>query len=206
MRFFLNNVELLSSAIGAAVILGGVFLVHVPVWIAITVGVAVAAGLWLVGSSWLDMSIRQEATGLTPEHMLRRIRSSRQILTAIRGAAGNIPDHDVQERLQRVCDLSERIFGNFEEDPEDIPKASRFLLYLDRFLPLIEKYARLSSTDEGRALLEKSGDNEEFSELLVTVEQGFAKGFQNYLENDVVELRTFGRVLKKMIDVAEIGK
>jgi hypothetical protein len=79
-------------------------------------------------------------------------------------------------------------------------------LYLDRFLPLIERYVRLSSTPEGRQVLKKSSEDEGFVELLDVVEQGFSNGFQNYLENDVVELRTLSRVMKKMMNVAEIGK
>lgn len=206
MQFLQRNIELVAATIGACVMLAGVLLVDAPWWGGVVVGLIVAAGVWLLGSSWTDMRIKSEASGLSTQDMLRRIQESRKKLHAIQGFARDVPDPEVQQRLLRVCSLADRIFKNFEDDPQDIAKASRFLLYLDRFLPLIEKYARLSSTPQGRELLKKSGDDAEFRELLQVVEEGFSKGFQNYLENDVVELRTFGRVLKKMIHVAEIGK
>lgn len=205
MSWLLRNIELAAAVIGACVMLAGVLLVSAPWWASVLVGLFVFAGIWLLGSSQ-DMRIKGEAAGLSQQDMLRRIKQARKKVVAIQDLAGGVPDQDVRARLLRVCSLSDRIFKNFEDDPDDIAKASRFLLYLDRFLPLIEKYARLSATPQGRELLKKSGDDEEFKELLRVVEEGFAKGFQNYLQNDVVELRTFGRVLKKMIHVAEIGK
>lgn len=206
MNFFLRNVELVAGVVGAAVMLVGTLVVGAPWWGSVVVGIAVFGGIFLVGSSWMDMRISSEASSLGKEDMLRRIRVARKTVDGIQQLAANVPDKEIHDRLLRVSALADKIFDNFEDDPGDIAKASRFLLYLDRFLPLIEKYAKLSSTPQGREMLQKSGDEEEFKELLQVVEEGFGKGFQNYLENDVVELRTFGRVLKKMIRVAEIGK
>lgn len=206
MSFLLRNIEITAALAGAAAMLAGVLGVGAPWWAGVAAGVLVFAGVWLLGSSWTDMRIRSEASGLSVQAMLQRIRQGRKKVAAIQEHAKGVPDKDVRERLFRVCTLADRIFANFEDDSQDIAKASRFLLYLDRFLPLIEKYARLSSTSQGRELLQRSGDDVEFRELLQVVEEGFSKGFQNYLENDVIELRTFGRVLKKMIHVAEIGK
>jgi len=205
MNWILRNIEIAAAMAGSVVMLAGVLLVGAPWWGSVLVGAAVFAGIWLLGSSQ-DMRIKGEAAGLSSRDMLARIKTSRKKLEVIQGFARDVPDQEVRRRLLAVCSLSDRIFRNFEDDPQDIAKASRFLLYLDRFLPLIEKYARLSATPQGRELLARSGDDQEFRELLQAVEEGFAKGFQNYLENDVVELRTFGRVLKRMIHVAEIGK
>lgn len=110
---------------------------------------------------------------------------------------------EIQEQVIRICDMGERIFNQLEAEPSDILRSGRLLLYLSRLLPLIEKYARVSSTRTGREML---GRDKEFLEVLNAVEQGFEQGFKNYLEKDVVEIKTVGRILKKMMNVAEIGK
>ena len=180
--------------------------VRAPLWLSAVVGGSLFLGLYLIGSHNTDRQITREARNMTGASMQKCIAMGLQNVKQIRRMAYQVREDAIRMQLVRICDLADRIFHNFEQDPSDAAKASRFLLYLDRFLPLIERYARLSATREGRLLLERSGDEAEFRMMLNTVEQGFTQGFENYLQNDVIELRTFGRVLKKMMDVAEIGK
>ena len=147
-----------------------------------------------------------EDAPMKPSEMAARIERGQATADGIRALAPNVEDGIARIRLLRICDLAERIFSNFEDDPSDLAKAGRFLMYLDRFLPLVERYARLCSTPEGRELLKEEYGDQEFHELLQTAEQSFSQGFKNYLSNDVVEMKAFGRVLKRMMDVAEVGK
>jgi len=206
MQMVVKNVELWAGGISAVALLVGTLIVHAPIWLSLVVAVCLFVGIYLLGSYWTDIQIQYEATLMTVESMQSKISKGLMNVIAIRNQASNIEEVKIKDQIIRICDVAYRIFKNFEEDPSDVAKASRFLLYLDRFLPLIERYVRLSSTSEGRQVLEKSSEDEEFVELLDVVEHGFTNGFQNYLENDVVELRTLSRVMKKMMNVAEIGK
>ncbi|THB66851.1 MAG: hypothetical protein D6E12_09720 [Desulfovibrio sp.] len=148
----------------------------------------------------------EEDAPISESEMDKRIALGKARVEAILKAEPKVPSGEARIRLLRICALAERIFDNFEDDPGDLAKAGRFLMYLDRFLPLVERYARLSSTPEGRELLSEEYNEDEFHELLETAEEGFSKGFKNYLANDVVEMKFFGKVLKRMMDVAEVGK
>ena len=206
MHLILKNVEIWAGGLSAVALLVGTLIVHAPLWLSLVVAVCLFIGFYLLGSYWTDIQIQYEATLMTVESMQTKISKGLINVIEIRDLASNIEELDIKDQVIRICDVAYRIFKNFEEDPSDVAKASRFLLYLDRFLPLIERYVRLSSTPEGRQLLAKSSEDEEFVGLLDVVEQGFTNGFQNYLENDVVELRTLSRVMKKMMNVAEIGR
>lgn len=150
--------------------------------------------------------IDEDEAAMSVSGMSGRIERGRDTADSIREHVPLVDDALARIRLLRICDLAERILDNFEADPADKTKAGRFLMYLDRFLPLVERYARLSSTIEGRELLAHEYGDQEFHQLLETAEQSFTQGFKNYLSNDVVEMKAFGRVLKRMMDVAEVGK
>lgn len=206
MPYLAENRFLLAGVLSALSLLAGVFLMGAPFWAALLVAVCLFGGVSLVGSSALDAEIAKAARKLGPESMRAKIREGRAKVAELTDVARTMADTAARERVLRVAAMAERIFDNFEEDPADAAKAGRFLLYLDRFLPLVARYARLSATPEGRELLKERSDDEEFYKLLEVAEESFAQGYKNYLENDVVEMRTFGRVLRKMMDVAEVGR
>ena len=206
MQIILRNVEFLAGGFSAAALLIGALIINAPIWLSFIVAICLFAGFNLLASYWTDIQIKYEAVLMTVESVQVKIRKGLKKVDHIKEQAKTVNEVKIKEQLIRICEVAQRIFKNFEADTSDVSKASRFLLYLDRFLPLIERYTRLSSTPEGRQLLKKSSDDKEFIELLNVVEQGFKNGFQNYLEHDVVELRTLSRVLRKMMNVAEIGR
>lgn len=206
IRFFLNNVEICSGAVSAMFLLVGRLVFDAPLWICFVGAGILFAGLYLVGSYWVEIQIERESLRMTLQRMQEKIQAGRQRLKDIRGFAGGIANQNIQKQLYRICTTGEYIFKNIEDNPSGLSKSSRFLLYLDRFLPIVERYARTSSDTIGQKLLQESATESEFLDLLDAVEQGFEKGYKNYLEHDVVEMRTVGRVLKKMMNVAEIGK
>lgn len=200
---FFENFEIVSGALAALVLLAGNFVIGAPIWASVTVAAALFAGLYLIGSFWTEIQIEREAGQMTLNGMRSKIREGGEMLRAIRELSRGMVQKEIREQVIRICDMGERIFNQLEADPSDILRSSRLLLYLGRFLPLIENYARVSSTRTGREML---GRDKEFLEVLNAVEQGFEQGFKNYLEKDVVEIKTMGRILKKMMNVAEIGK
>ncbi|SHK81894.1 5-bromo-4-chloroindolyl phosphate hydrolysis protein [Desulfatibacillum alkenivorans DSM 16219] len=206
MQAVIRNMEIIAGALAAAIILIGTVVIQAPLWLSVLLGAALFTGLRLIKSHWTEISIANEARGLSQDLMEQKILAGQSMVVQIKNLSRSIKEEEVQAQVLRICDLADKIFRNFQDDKGDMARASRFLLYLNRFLPLIETFARLSSTKEGRKMLEESNDGKEFREMLNVVEQGFSKGFQNYLENDAADLRTFGRVLSKMMDAAEIGK
>lgn len=200
---FFENFEIASGAVAALALLAGNFIVGAPIWASVAVSAALFAGLYLIGSFWTEIQIEREAGQMTLKGMQSKIGEGREMLRAIRDLSRGMVQKEIREQVIRICDMGERIFNQLEADPSDILRSSRLLLYLSRFLPLIEKYARVSSTRTGREMLDRDKD---FLEVLNAVEQGFEQGFKNYLEKDLVEIKTVGRILKKMMNVAEIGK
>jgi 5-bromo-4-chloroindolyl phosphate hydrolysis protein len=203
MDTFFKNFELWSGGIAAVFLLAGVFIAGAPIWLSFMVAISLFAGLYLIGSFWLDIQIQREAGRMTLERMKAGIAEGQKKLDEIRRLAGRIGQVQIRDQLFRICDIGTRIFHNLKDDPSHLSKSGRFLLYLDRFLPLIEKYARVTSSRTG---IEMIGSDKEFLETLGSIEQGFEQGLRNYLERDVVEIKTAGRILKKMMNVAEIGE
>ncbi len=206
MQRILKNYEFFAGLLAAAALLIGVFWVKAPIWLSLVVAGALFAGLFLIGSYQHELSVEQEARGITADQVKDKIAEGQRQLQRIREHIPRMAPAELKAKVEHICELADQIFDNFQADPSDQAKASRFLLYLSRFLPLIERYSRLSSTPAGRELLEKTGDDKEFRTLLDSVEKGFTRGLQNYLREDAAQMRTFGRVLKRMMDVAEIGK
>ncbi len=206
MDAFARHIEIWAGLAAAAALLAGVILFQAPLTPALVVAVLLYAGLYLIGVDRTENAIRKEARGLTRERMLEKIREGNKRLAVIRELGRKAGDPEVRDQILRICETGDLIFQNFGEDPDDVARSARFLLYLDRLLPLIEKYVRLSTTAAGRELLAEGGEGAEFREMLDTVEAGFNQGLKNYLAGDATEMRTFGRVLKRMMKTAEIGK
>ncbi len=200
---FVKHYEIWSGAAAAGILLLSVFILHIPLWISLLITVAIFAGLFMIGSFWTELQIEREANRMTQEIMADKILEGKKKLLEIRKIAENINQTDIRNQINRICDLGTRIFKNFDENLPAFSGASRFLLYIDRILPYMEKYAKVSSSRTGKEMLRSDS---EIMEVLNSLEQGFEQGFKNYLEKDVVELKTVGRILKKMMNVAEIGK
>ena len=199
IRLFLNNYQIFSALIAALMILAGHFLLSIPLAVNLAASLGLFAGLLLIGSYGFDYKIRLEARSLSDDDIKQRIgRGLRQVST-IRGTAGMITDPVVKAKVMNVCDLAERMLKGFAKDQGRKVDIGRFLLYLDHFLPVVEKYSYMSSTPEGREMMMKTTDDAEFWELLHSAQETFETGYNNWLQNDVVELRTMGRDLKKMI-------
>lgn len=204
-NLFYDNIGIWSGVAASGVLAWTAIGLSIPIWASLLAGVGTFGGVYLMGYHSLEKRMLRQADAMSRDATLQLIKENSEKISEIRSLSKSIRDKEIKEKISSICTLADQIIKNFEEDPSDLDKARRFLLYIDRFLSIIQRYARLSSTEAGRELLEKTSDDQEFEELLDSVKLGFKQGFQNYLRNDVVELRTFGRVLKKMMNVAEIG-
>jgi len=206
MSFFVKNSEISGSVLASVLILILVMVFRVPVIISAPVGVALFFGLWFYSLKYFDMEINRKAGGMGTAEIQKQIKLGKDKVEHIRKLTNQIYGQDIRLRILKICETTDRIFKNFEDDKADLNYASRFLLYLDRFLRAVDNYAKLCGTPEGIELLESSGNKDEFLDLIETAEKAFADGLKNYLENDQMELRTVSRVLKRMMENAEIGR
>ncbi len=206
LQWCYQNAFMVAGVTAAAAMLLCHFVLNLPVWIGVPAGLLLGAGLYIFGRGGMDERIRRQSSGLTMLDAEVRADASRDLVQRIRAAAADTPDKEASRLLRSLADLADRVLDNFKDDPGDLRKSSRFILYLEKLLPMAERYARLAATPEGRELLRERGEDKAFLDALSKAEEAFAQGYKNYLENDVVELGRLGRVMTRMMDVAEIGK
>jgi 5-bromo-4-chloroindolyl phosphate hydrolysis protein len=206
MKVFAKHYELISGVVSGATLMTLSLGFGTPIWMSLLASGLLFGGMSLIGSNSRELQLAREAINMNQNVLDAKIKVGRKMVSNLKKLSRKIDDRQVRDKLNKICDLADNIFDNFDDDETDVTKAGRFLLYLERFLPVIEGYARLSSTPEGRRSLAEMYEEGEFLNFLDTMEKGFSKGFQNYLRNDVVELKTVSRVLEKMIGAAEIGK
>lgn len=198
--FFARNYEIAAGSIAAAFMLFGFFVLKLPLWLTLTVTGLLFLGLFFLGSSWMEIQIGRQAQNMTTDQLREKLKDGLQKVSSIRGWAGSIRDEEVRRKVLGLAELADRILREFAHKPPDPPgQVGRFALYLEKFLPVVERYARLSSSPEGREMLMKTTHDPEFWELLHTAEDNFTRAFQDYLADNAMELRAFGRNLNKMM-------
>ncbi len=110
-------------------------------------------------------------------------------------AAAVIANPELKRRLQRIGSQGRLILDQIAERPTDLFRARKFLtVYLDGVKQVTDGYARthrLADSDE----LE-----ENFRNVLVTVEQVFDDQHQRLLKTDVMDLDVQIEVLKKQLE------
>jgi 5-bromo-4-chloroindolyl phosphate hydrolysis protein len=136
--------------------------------------------------------------------MRDKLDRDREKIVRIRELCVNIHEEPVRRRILTVCGLAEGIFDHLAQNPSQEQAVGRFFLYLERTVRVVEEYSRIAVDPMGRRLLR--GEEEEFLRLLDQAEEAFRTGYRNILHNRIVEFRTMGRVLGRMMELAEIGK
>lgn len=206
MRLLSNNAPIFAGVLFALLAVAGQFFNPDATIFNLIVSAVIASGVLLFAAGSMDKKISAEAGRLTIEGLRDKVRSSRIMVDEIHRLAQQAPDKQARAKLLQLCEISGLILKNFEEDPRDITKSGRFILYLERILPMARHYVRVASSPQGRELLKERNEDEAFLQYLDTAINGFNQGFKNYLDNDVVELKRLGNVVTRMMDVAEIGK
>ncbi len=206
MRLLFNNAPIFAGLLFALLAVAGQFFNPGATAINLIVSAVIASGVLLFASGSMDKKIRAEAGRLTLDSLRHKVMASQSMVDEIQKLAGQTPDTQARKKLLQLCEVSRLIFRNFQQDPRDITKSGRFILYLERILPMARHYVRVASTPQGRELLKERSEDEAFLQYLDTAIKGFNQGFKNYLDNDVVELKRLGTVVTRMMDVAEIGK
>lgn len=117
------------------------------------------------------------------DRVLEALAQAERSISAIEHSIRNIPDADINGRLRRIAGQARQILTMLEEDPRDLRRARKFLnVYLDGAKQVTEGYAKT----HGRANAPELENN--FRQVLATIEQVFGEQQQKLLEADVTDL------------------
>ena len=117
------------------------------------------------------------------DRVLQALTQAEHSIAAIEQAIRNIHNAEINGRLRRIVGQARQILTMLEEDPRDLRRARKFLnVYLDGAKHVTEGYART----HGRAQAPELENN--FRQVLATIEQVFGEQQQKLLEADVTDL------------------
>lgn len=124
-----------------------------------------------------------DAQGYSGDEILRMLEESSLIIRSIEQANDNIRNTELNQRIENICAIADRILAEIESDPRDIRRARKFLnVYLDGAKQVTEGYARTHQQSQSGQL------EQNFRNVLETIESVFQEQHQKLLEEDVFDL------------------
>lgn len=123
------------------------------------------------------------AHGYSRDEILQTLEDSSRIIRGIEQANDRIRNAELNQRIERICEIADSILAEIEADPRDIRRARKFLnVYLEGARQVTEGYARTHPQTQ-------SGELEQnFRNVLETIESVFQEQHQKLLEEDVFDL------------------
>jgi len=124
-----------------------------------------------------------DAQGYSGDEILRMLEESSLIIRSIEQANDKIRNTELNQRIENICAIADRILAEIESDPRDIRRARKFLnVYLDGAKQVTEGYARTHQQTQSGQL------EQNFRNVLETIESVFQEQHQKLLEEDVFDL------------------
>jgi 5-bromo-4-chloroindolyl phosphate hydrolysis protein len=124
-----------------------------------------------------------DAQGYSGDEILRMLEESSLIIRSIEQANDKIRNAELNQRIENICAIADRILAEIESDPRDIRRARKFLnVYLDGARQVTEGYARTHQQTQSGQL------EQNFRNVLETIETVFQEQHQKLLEEDVFDL------------------
>jgi len=124
-----------------------------------------------------------DAQGYSGDEILRMLEESSLIIRSIEQANDNIRNTELNQRIENICAIADRILAEIESDSRDIRRARKFLnVYLDGARQVTEGYARTHQQTQSGQL------EQNFRNVLETIETVFQEQHQKLLEEDVFDL------------------
>ena len=115
--------------------------------------------------------------------ILRMLEESSKIIRSIEQANDKIRNTELNQRIENICTIADRILAEIESDPRDIRRARKFLnVYLDGARQVTEGYANTHQQNQSGQL------EQNFRNVLETIESVFQEQHQKLLEQDVFDL------------------
>lgn len=104
-------------------------------------------------------------------------------IRSIELANNKISNLELNQRIDRICEIADTILQDIESDPRDLRRARKFLnVYLDGAKQVTEGYARTHLNTQANELEQK------FRSVLETIESVFQEQHQKLQEDDVFDL------------------
>ena len=123
------------------------------------------------------------AHGYSGDEILQTLEESARMIRSIEQANDRIRNPELNQRIDRICEIADSILAEIESDPRDIRRARKFLnVYLDGARQVTEGYARTHQHSQSSEL------EQNFRNVLVTIESVFQEQQQKLLEDDVFDL------------------
>lgn len=210
------------APIGAAVLGGAAFVVLFIIFdVSIVISLVGAAGGFIAGlvmfggrggssekrlsGKGIDKALRvQLPAGITREVLDQALAEGRYKLNLLKGYAAKIRDLSVRKEADAICDITERILKNIEQDPKDLRPARQFLnYYLDATVKILRRYVDISS--RGLSGGEIASTLKKVEDSLSTIHRAFEKQLAKLLEDDVMDLDTELEVLDRTIRMEGLG-
>ncbi len=125
----------------------------------------------------------------------RVIKEAFDKIYAIRKELHKVENPMIEAKIERLCDLSEKIIGEVRANPEVLNSVRKFFYYyLDTFTEVFTKYLKLNNFGES---------SEELQKLLIDTEKSFndmeeifQEMCEGMIENDMLDLKATINVLK----------
>ena len=121
--------------------------------------------------------------GYSTGDVVEALQEAERKIQAIESARGRIKNAELKDRLARIIAQSRKILSVIEDDPKDLRRARKFLItYLEGAQNVTEGYARTHGDASSSEL------DENFRNVLVTIEEVFEEQHARLLEDDVMDL------------------
>lgn len=135
------------------------------------------------------------AVGVTSEEVLEILDEADQKIAAIESARSRIHNVELKDRLKHIVAGVREIMGIVEDDPRDLRRARKFLrVYLDGAQRVTEGYADSHRYGENSEL------EENFRNVLTTIERVIGEQKEKLLENNLTELDVQIEVLQLQLE------
>ena len=156
--------------------------------------------------AWLDlktyrlmMTEYSESQAVKPEEKKEEaIPRNDRILRQIRADNDLIADEEVSAKIDRIEDLTRKIFAILEQRPEKEPQLYNFMnYYLPTTLKALESYARLEAQGIETAAIRVA--KQKINRALDELADGYEKQLDKLFEDDVVDITADIDVMRKML-------
>ena len=156
--------------------------------------------------AWLDLKTYRlmmteytEAQAVQPEEKAEEaVSRNDRILRQIRADNDLIADEEVSRKIDRIEDLTRKIFAILEQRPEKEPQLYNFMnYYLPTTLKALESYARLEAQGIETAAIREA--KQKINHALDELADGYEKQLDKLFADDVVDITADIDVMRKML-------
>lgn len=123
------------------------------------------------------------ADGYSSDKIMQTLEEASKKIRSIESANNKISNAELNQRIDRICDIADTILKDIETDPRDLRRARKFLnTYLDGAKQVTEGYASKHKNTQAGEL------EQNFRNVLETIETVFNEQHQKLQEDDVFDL------------------